>query len=213
MILPSDEDPRKDDDARSKGEGDDDKLPWENDPDPPGFFGADEPEEPAGASVHNPAPPGWREDLQEDLEDALAELKEIEDPAEDFDPPEPPDLFTFYGELVAMRNEMRAIGGAVAQLIPGAPTGLPGGIQEILASIIDVSDGLEERGKEHLPLLTPLLKAAGLTRIKVKAGAAFDAASMSTDDKVRTGSKVAREIFSGWIWNNVVIRPAVVKLK
>ena len=90
MILPSDDDSRKDDDARSKDEGDE-KLPWEGEPDPPGFFGEEEPDDPAAGSVHNPAPPGWREDLKEDLADALSELKEIEDPAEDFDPPEPPD--------------------------------------------------------------------------------------------------------------------------
>jgi len=212
MILPSDGDPRNDDDARSKDE-DDDKLPWESEPDPPGFFGEPEPDDSAAGTVHNPAPPGWRDDLKEDLADALAELKQIEDPDEDFDPPEPPDLFTFYGELVAMRNEMRGMGGALAQLLPGMAGGLPNSGQDVVAALVKVWDDLEENAKTHLPLLAPAMKAAGLTRIKVKAGGAFDAASMTTDDKVRTGSKVAREIFSGWIWNGAVVRPAHVALK
>lgn len=212
MILPSDEDSRNEDEARSKDEGDD-KLPWESEPDPPGFFGEEESDDPPTGSVHNPAPPGWRQDLKEDLADALTELKEIEDPAEDFDPPEPPDLFTFYGELVAMRNEMRNLGGAVAQAIPGVGGGLPNGGQEVVAALVRAWDDLEEKAKEHLPLLAPAMKAAGLVRIKVKAGGVFDPASMTTDDKARTGSKVAREVFSGWIWNGAVVRPAHVALK
>ena len=213
MILPSDEDPREDGDARPPEESEE-ALPWAHEPEPPGFFGEEEAGiEPAAGAVHNPAPPGWREDLREDLEDALAELKQIEDPAQDFDPPEPPDLFTFYGELVAMRNEMRAIGGAVSQLLPGQSQELPGGAQEIIAAVIDAWDHLESGAKEHLPVLAPVLKAAGLTHIKIKAGAAFDSATMTTTDKARPGSRVAREVFSGWIWNGLVVRKALVALK
>jgi hypothetical protein len=212
MILPSDDDPRKDDDARPPDEGDD-KLPWENEPDPPGFFDEDPSDDPATGTVHKPAPPGWREDLREDLADALAELKEIEDPAEEFDPPEPPDLYTFYSELVTMRNDLRTIGVCLTQLLPSGSPALPAGGQELVVALVKAWDDLEEASKPLLPLLAPVMKAAGLTRVKVKSGAAFDAATMTTDDKPRPASKVARELFAGWVWNGTLIRPAHVALK
>jgi hypothetical protein len=212
MILPSDEDPRKDDDARRRDEGDD-ALPWANEPEPPGFFGEEETTNPAAGSVHNPAPPGWREDLREDLADALAELKEIEDPAEDFDPPEPPDLFTFYGELVAMRSDLRNMGGLLSQALPGAAADMTGSLQDAITALVKAHDELEETGKTFLPVLAPAIKAVGLKRVKVKVGAAFDPVSMTTDDKPGTGSRVAQELFSGWLLNGIIIRPAHVALK
>jgi hypothetical protein len=212
MILPSDDDSRKDDDAAPANEGDD-KLPWEGDPDPPGFFGEESADDPAAGTVHNPAPPGWREDLREDLADALAELKEIEDPAEDFDPPEPPDLYTFYSELVTMRNDLRTIGSCLTQLVPPEAAAGPADAQKVVAALVKAWDDMEETAKAHQPILTPVMKAAGLTRIKVKAGGSYDPAAMTTDDKLRSGSKVAREIFSGWVWNGIVVRPAHVALK
>lgn len=212
MILPSDEDSRPPD-----GPGEpDDPPPWPVEPEPPGFFGEEEHADPsASATVHNPAPEGWREDLSEDLDDALDELKEIEDPAEDFDPPEPPDLFAFYGELVAMRNDFRRGAAALAQsLHPGAAGAeLPRGGQEVVAALVKLHDDFSDTNKALVPLLAPAMKAAGLVRIKVKAGANFDPALMSTDDKVRPGCRIAREIYSGWYWNGLVIRTVHVALK
>ncbi len=217
MILPSDEDSRKPDDSDPPGMDPDDALPWEDGPDdPPGFFGDDDDEEPGDTSgaVQSPAPPGWREDLKEDLDDAIAELKEIEDPAEDFDPPEPPDLFTFYGELVALRSEMRRASRktteALQQVTGGkpAPSAAATG-QQMAAALVHLHDHLEATEKGLLPQLTPLLKLAGLQRVKTK-GADFDGATMSAESPAAPGSKVARETQSGWLLNGVLFRPAKV---
>jgi hypothetical protein len=56
------------------------------------------------------AGPGWREELVRELVDSISDLREIEDPDDEYDPPEPPDLYTFFGELAALRNEMRRNG-------------------------------------------------------------------------------------------------------
>ena len=202
MILPSDEDSRKPDDDP------DDGLPWEDGDEVPGFFG-EEPEAEQGEAVHHPAPAGWREDLREDLHDALAELKEIEDPAEDFDPPEPPDLFAFFGELLTIRQYLQQSAGAPVP--PASP--LPNDGKDIVAAVLLLHDQFEDENRTLLPLLAPVMKAAGLIKIKVKAGAAFDPASMTTADPVRKDSKVAREIFSGWKFAGHIIRPAEVALK
>jgi hypothetical protein len=164
MILPSDEDSRKPD------EPDDPPPPWHGEPEPPGFFGDDDaaggPEAPP---VHHPAPEGWREDL----EDALTELKEIEDPAEDFDPPEPPDLFAFYGELMAMRNDLRMAAVSLSKgMAPPEPEsqGHAVMLKDAMIALIKLHDDLEDSAKPLLPLLKPLLKILELDRIKVKAG-------------------------------------------
>ena len=217
MILPSDEDPRKPGDPDPPGKEPDDALPWESGPDdPPGFFGEEEDDESGDGSgkVQSPAPPGWREELKEDLDDAIADLKEIEDPAEDFDPPEPPDLFTFYGELVALRNEMRRAsrenaeafqqltGGKSKPVVPR--TGKP--LAEALMMLFDYLEAME---KSLLPQLAPVMKLAGLQRVKTK-GVDFDAATMTTGEKATAGAKVIRENMSGWLWNGELLRPAQV---
>lgn len=56
------------------------------------------------------AGPGWRQELVRELVDSISDLREIEDPDDEYDPPEPPDLYTFFGELAALRNEMRRSG-------------------------------------------------------------------------------------------------------
>lgn len=56
------------------------------------------------------AGPGWRQELMRELVDSISDLREIEDPDDEYDPPEPPDLYTFFGELAALRNEMRRSG-------------------------------------------------------------------------------------------------------
>ena len=217
MILPSDEDSRKPNDPDPPGKEPDDELPWEGGPkDPPGFFGEEEDDEAGDGSgkVQSPAPPGWREELKEDLSDAIADLKEIEDPAEDFDPPEPPDLFTFYGELAALRNEMRRASRqnaeAFQQLTGGTPklkaalTGKP-----LAEAVVNLFDHLEAMEKGLLPQLAPVMKLAGLQRVKTK-GADFDPATMTTGDTEPAGAKVIRERMSGWLWNGEVLRPALV---
>lgn len=211
MILPSDEDSRKPDDPE------DPPPPWHGEPEPPGFFGDDDagggPDQP---TVHHPAPEGWREDLREDIEDALAELKEIEDPAEDFDPPEPPDLFAFYGELMAMRNDLRLAAASLSKgMAPPPPDSQEHAvtIKDAMIALIKLHDDLEDSARPLLPLLKPLLKILELDRIKVKAGAAFDPATMTSDAKPSKSSRVAHEIYTGWLWKGMVVRPAHVELK
>lgn len=50
---------------------------------------------------------GWREELVQELQGAVEDLSGFPDPDEDFDPPEPPDLYTFFYELLGMRNALR----------------------------------------------------------------------------------------------------------
>ena len=219
MILPSDDDSRKPGDSDPSGQDPDDALPWEaGADDPPGFFGDDEEEEPGDPSgkVQSPAPPGWREDLKEDLDDAIAELKEIEDPSEDFDPPEPPDLFTFYGELVALRSEMRRASRKTTEALQQVtgfkpPPAAAATGQQLAAALVNLHDHIEAMEKGLLPQLTPLLKLTGLQRVKTK-GADFDPATMTTGDPSATTGKVTREIQSGWLLNGVLVRPAKVTI-
>jgi hypothetical protein len=220
MILPSDETPRQPDDP-------DDLPPWHNEPEPPGFFGEEEDDE---AKVHNPAPEGWREELSADLADALHELKEIEDPAEEFDPPEPPDLFTFYSDLVAIRQDLHGMNAAAAAWLKTMVTGKPGELPDdskpsargrkgpgdstqLLEAVIQLHD---EVASSHLPLpakLLALLKLLGLERIPASPGQLFDPETMRTKDKAKPGSRVTAELQSGWSWNRTLLRPALVSLK
>lgn len=59
------------------------------------------------ADIQSPAAPGWRSELRDELIAAINDLRDIEDPTQDFDPPDPPDLFTFFGEMAALRHELR----------------------------------------------------------------------------------------------------------
>jgi len=217
MILPSDETPQRPDDP-------DDPPPWHNEPEPPGFFGEEEDEE---AKVHNPAPEGWREELSADLADALHELKEIEDPAEDFDPPEPPDLFTFYSELVAMRQDLNGMNIAAAEWVKGALGAATGNQPDmaqrsarrisdvattLLTSLLKFHDEVEAHDLALLAKMQPLLQQLELERVLTK-GQPFDPETMRTKDKVKKGSRVAAELQSGWMWNNTLFRPAQVSLR
>ena len=218
MILPSDEDSRTPRDPDPSGQDPDEATPWTDDDedDPPGFFGDegdDAPGDDAG-KVQSPAPPGWREDLKEDLDDAIAELKEIEDPGEDFDPPEPPDLFTFYGELVALRNEMRRASRktveAVQQLTTGKPKPeSPAEGKALVEALVNLFDHLSAMEPVLLPQLAPVMKLARLQRVKTK-GADFDPATMTSGENSKSDAKVIRELVSGWLWNGEVLRPAKV---
>ena len=219
MILPSDEDSRKPGDSDPPDKDPDDVLPWDSGADdPPGFFGDEEDDEPGDTSgaVQSPAPPGWREDLKEDLDDAIAELKEIEDPSEDFDPPEPPDLFTFYGELVALRNEMRRASRKATEVFQQMGAGklkpeVSASGKALAEALVHHFDVLQAAEKGLLPPLAPVMKLAGLQRVKTK-GADFDPATMTTPQKAGAGAKVAHELVSGWLWNGTLLRPAEVTL-
>lgn len=92
----------------SAGEDFEDEEEDPGDESPPGFGGAT-------SSVYSPAGPGWRQQLKREILACIDDLKEIEDPDQDFDPPEPPDLYTFFGELAALRHELRVNGRRSAQ--------------------------------------------------------------------------------------------------
>jgi hypothetical protein len=68
----------------------------------------------------------WREMLQGDLEAAMFELENFPDPECDFDPPDPPDLYTFHAELIKLRHALKASQDKVLQQLgaakPAAPT-------------------------------------------------------------------------------------------
>jgi len=223
MILPSDDDSRKPGDAQPPGGAGDEPaapMPWDADL-PPGFpdddDDDDEDSEPygAGQKVESPAPPGWREDLKEALLEAVDDLREIEDPAEDFDPPEPPDLFTFYGELVAMRNEMRRSARRPAETprkpeagkVPGADAENP---QSAVMALVYLHDRIPAGAKKVMPLLESAMQQAGIHRIKT-VGALFDSTVMVADGEApAAGARVSRELEAGFLWNEQVLRPARV---
>ncbi len=244
MILPSD------DDARKPGRGDSDPS-W-NDPSPEskrpqdengdglaadsgdhdGFEMGDDPEEsgfdddgslPMNSGIKAPAPPGWREDLRDELDEALEELAEIEDPAQDFDPPDPPDLFTFYGELAALRNELRRAfrrSSETAEKFGGALQSLAAGTQHPAASrplglaLIALADRI---GAAPVPVASALqttLRAAGIEVIET-IGLPFDPDTMTmvctapaaSEDKAGT---VIAESLRGYRNRDGILRPASV---
>lgn len=111
MILPSDSDPPPDrNDGDDPSEEPDDPTNWWDETDPDADAdGDDEFDDPEDLppALQTVAGPGWRTDLYKDLLDSLKDLEAIEDPDDEFAPPEPPDLYTFFGELAALRNELR----------------------------------------------------------------------------------------------------------
>lgn len=151
------------------------------------------------------AGPGWREELVRELAEGLADLHEIEDPDEEYDPPEPPDLYTFFGELAALRNELRRgtrrAGDAVVRTAealdsvqvllktiapgskkPGSATPASGGnpwTMEACLALVALHDLFQQScpGSAASASFGPLLKAAGLTLIPT-VGQVFDPATM-----------------------------------
>lgn len=109
MILPSDSDPPPDrNDGDDPSEEPDDPTNWWDDTDPEADDADDLDElDNTAPSLQSVAGPGWRKDLYQDLMESLKDLEAIEDPDDEFAPPEPPDLYTFFGELAALRNELR----------------------------------------------------------------------------------------------------------
>ena len=142
------------------------------------------------------AGPGWREDLKADLLESLSDIAAIEDPEDAFAPAEPPDLFTFYGELAALRHELRAqgqrandglaqLGKSLAPLLrppsaekgsKAAPPSSSWPLEHCLA-LLSVWDLLLQTAAAAAceASLAPLLRAAGLARVPA-VGRPFDAA-------------------------------------
>lgn len=112
MILPSDSDlpPDRNDDDDPEGKPDDAENWWEDSDDDPESDDdglPDDLDDPNAPQLQSIAGPGWRNDLYKDLLESLRDLEAIEDPDDEFTPPEPPDLYTFFGELAALRHELR----------------------------------------------------------------------------------------------------------
>lgn len=251
MILPSDSDlPPDRNDGDEPSEEPDDAINWweaenddESDPDLAGLPDEldavpDDLDDPNAPQLQSVAGPGWRNDLYKDLIESLRDLEAIEDPDDEFSPPEPPDLYTFFGELAALRQEFRHDGQRtqealtkLVKFIPGAPgspapprraakTGaVPVGEAwplETCLALLSTWDLLPQAtaAAAFESSLQPLLQAAGLTRIPT-AGKPFDPATMTLAGKEPAPKKtpagaVLREISAGFLRAGVLLRPASV---
>lgn len=251
MILPSDSDlPPDRNDGDEPSEEPDDAINWweaehddESDPDLAGLPDEldavpDDLDDPNAPQLQSVAGPGWRNDLYKDLIESLRDLEAIEDPDDEFSPPEPPDLYTFFGELAALRQEFRHDGQRtqesltkLAKFIPGAPgspapprrsgksgTGPVGETWplETCLALLSTWDLLPQAtaAAAFESSLQPLLQAAGLTRIPT-AGKPFDPATMTLAGKEPAPKKtpagaVLREISAGFLRAGVLLRPASV---
>lgn len=86
--------------------GPDAPEPHKKQPQEPEAHGPDELMDWIGGDLGE-ADAGWREELLEDLREAMQDLGGFPDPEAEFDPPEPPDLYSFYYEMLGMRNALR----------------------------------------------------------------------------------------------------------
>ena len=248
MILPSDgETPSGDDEDDPQTGGDKPGEEWWQDdgPDSGGDDLEDDEEEEDGDDEEEEPPlvkaaagPGWRQRLKRELLGCIEDLKEIEDPDQDFDPPEPPDLYTFFGELAALRNETRQSGrraaagieqtagalqtvGEVLKNLPGgAVSGADAGVPspwppEMCLSLVALYDLVAEaRPGEALEIsFAVLLRAAGMERVSTE-GKSFDGARMTiTGVEITAGQppgRVIRETEAGFLRAGVLLRPARV---
>ena len=253
MILPSDSDPppdrndgddpseEPDDDTKWWAEGDDDEV----DPDLNGLpedldsvpNDLDDPNAPQLQSI---AGPGWRNDLYKDLIESLRDLEAIEDPDDEFAPPEPPDLYTFFGELAALRHEFRHDGQrtqqALAKLTQSLPNAAPAGsirrksktgtqgqataaepwsLENCLA-LISAFDLLPQASSPAAfeSSIQQLLQAAGLTRIPT-VGNPFNPATMTRSgtapaSPTSADGTVVEETAAGFLRAGTLFRPAAV---
>jgi hypothetical protein len=249
MILPSDSDlPPDRNDGDDPSEEPDDAINWweagdddEQDPDLAGLPDEldevpDDLDDPDAPQLQSVAGPGWRNDLYKDLIESLRDLEAIEDPDDEFSPPEPPDLYTFFGELAALRQELRYDGQRtqesltkLAKFLPSAPgsgapvrrSGKSGPSPEAwpvetclaLVSTCDLLPQATAAGAFESSL-NPLLQAAGLTRVPT-VGQRFDPATMTLagtepGSKKSSSGKVLREISAGFLRAGVLLRPASV---
>jgi molecular chaperone GrpE len=178
---------------------------------------------PLSSGIKAPAPPGWREDLRDELDDALDELAEIEDPTQDFDPPDPPDLFTFYGELAAIRNELRRafrrssetaekFGGALQALSSGPQT--PINNRSLGLALVALADRIAEAPAPVAAALQTALRAAGVEVIET-IGKPFDPSTMSMvattppPRGTKSGTVLAESV-RGYRNQDGILRPASV---
>ena len=252
MILPSDSDPPdrnegKDDPpwwkspdlSNSDGEDDNDETADHDDFDESDADDPDDPQFPP-PDLASMAGPGWRKELYKDLIDSLIQLDAIEDPDADFTPPEPPDLYTFYGELAALRNELQRQGQQsneslsllTKNLIPATNKGKPArssvagpktdGAADTLSaapwpvgtclSLLSLWD-LLPRPAASEAVFHSLFDTAGLTRI-FTADQPFDPATMTLAGCEKSPGKaphlVLREITAGFFRDGSLLRPAVV---
>ncbi len=124
MILPSEDENRPpwSGDGHGKPEPEDtsfqDAVAWgseEPDDDMPPFMDLDDDEEMDPSMIHHlhqlgemgePAAAGWREELKEELVEAVDNLMSIEDPEADYDPPDPPDMAMLLAGFCALRNDI-----------------------------------------------------------------------------------------------------------
>ena len=243
MILPSDSDPppeRKkgggppknpDEDTSwwSDDSGDDDDDGDEQDPDadadPDDDDDLDDPNAPDLITI---AGPGWQKELYQDLVDCIADLKDIEDPDDDTVAPEPPDLYTFYGELAALRQEFRHDGERTQQALakltktlpnpqakvaPAAPEPWP---VETCLALISAFDLLPTAlsPTAYAATFRPLFTAAGLTKIHA-IGKPFNSALMTRAGTAPATKKsppdtVLQEITPGFLRAKTLLRPATV---
>lgn len=254
MILPSDSDLPSD---RNEGKtpGNPGENPWWEDPDLSGEAGGDDEEESAEEedslfceedededlppNLASVAGPGWRKALGKEILESLRDLEAIEDPDDEFAPPEPPDLFTFFGELAALRNELRHQGqrssntlnqldktlapllrsaGKAAKAAPGMPEAGRSGewAAETRLALIGLWDLLPQATAESAfeASFGPLFAAAGLVRIPA-AGHAFDPATMTRAETVPATKKipagqVVGETQAGFLCHGNLLRPARV---
>ena len=153
---PADDDEEEDDDEDDDDEEFDDSILFQDDEPDAASFPGDMTAE--GSGIKAPAPPGWREELREELDECIDELAEIEDPSQDFDPPDPPDLFTFYGELAALRNELRRAfrrSAETAEKFGGALQSLAAHATDTPASLSHSSPWRTASPTSRLTLLSP----------------------------------------------------------
>lgn len=215
MILPSDETPGKPEDSEPE-----DDFAWaagSTPEEPPPAFA-----DPYGTQggVEHPAPAGWREELKRSVLEAMKEIAVIEDPSQDFDPPEPPDLFMFFGELAALRGEMRRGHKKLADGVQKLAVSPAGGAEPVdnapaleLAALYDVII-TEGQAPSAAPLVEAALVRAGILMIPVQAGQPFDAACMTMaggKNPAKPG-KVKSVKRAGFTWRGRLLRPAVVEV-
>jgi len=255
MILPSDSDLPPD---RNEGQSPNDpgEIPWWEDPglsDEDGTGGKestkDEEEDspfddedddgelpPQLASI---AGPGWRKELVMEILESLRDLEAIEDPDDEFAPPEPPDLYTFFGELAALRTELRHQGQrsndslnqldkTLAPLLKnaakpgkrGETASVAGGpyawSAEARLALISLWDLLPQAtaAAAYEASFAPLLTAAGMVRVTT-AAQPFDPATMTRTGTVPATKKhpaghVVSETSTGFLYGGNLLRPAGV---
>ena len=66
----------------------------------------------------------WREMLELELAESIKDLENFPDPECDFDPPDPPDLYAFHAELIALRQAVKVSQEQTLKHLSGPKPGL-----------------------------------------------------------------------------------------